>query len=441
MGDPPPRRAPAAAPVRAARHRSAASLAASCSCRATASTPRTAAASRRILADAPPARRASTTRRACPSPCSCACTTWSTSSRACVPDFDAREIETLLVAATRSWADDLEEALLEETARSDGGELFQRYGDAFPAAYRADWVAALGARRHRARSRSCPRPTTSRISLYRPLEAPAADAAREAVPRRAGRWRCPTCCRCSRTWASRSPTSAPTRSPRAAATASGSTTSASPTPAAGTSTPTGSARASRTRSCAPGAARSRTTATTGSCCGAALTWREITVLRAIGKYLRQARDHLQRPYVEQALVAHPEVARLLVALFQARFDPTPRRDRADAERARRADRRGDRRGREPRPGPHPAQLPRGDPGDAAHELLPDGAPTAAASPTCRSSSTRRQLALAAPAAPAVRDLRLLAAHRGRAPARRQGGARRASAGRTGARTSAPRCSA
>ena len=63
--------------------------------------------------------------------------------------------------------------------------------------------------------------------------------------------------------------------------------------------------------------------------GAALTWREITVLRAIGKYLRQARITYSDSYVEQALVAQPEIARLLVALFQARFDPR-RTDRADA---------------------------------------------------------------------------------------------------------------
>ena len=62
----------------------------------------------------------------------------------------------------------------------------------------------------------------------------------------------------------------------------------------------------------------------------ALTWREITVLRAIGKYLRQARITFSDRYVGQALVAHPEIARLMVALFQARFDPR-RTDREDAD--------------------------------------------------------------------------------------------------------------
>ena len=62
--------------------------------------------------------------------------------------------------------------------------------------------------------------------------------------------------------------------------------------------------------------------------GGALTWREITVLRAIGKYLRQAGITFSDRYVEQALVAHPEIARLLVTLFHARFDPR-RADRAE----------------------------------------------------------------------------------------------------------------
>ena len=44
-------------------------------------------------------------------------------------------------AATRSWADDLEEALVEEHGEERGTALFRRYGDAFPPAYRADWVA------------------------------------------------------------------------------------------------------------------------------------------------------------------------------------------------------------------------------------------------------------------------------------------------------------
>ncbi len=64
---------------------------------------------------------------------------------------------------------------------------------------------------------------------------------------------------------------------------------------------------------------------------AQLTWREITVLRAIARYLRQAGTTFSDTYVEQAVVAHPQVARLLVNLFHARFDPE-HADEAGADR-------------------------------------------------------------------------------------------------------------
>src|SRR5215212_3826516 len=65
--------------------------------------------------------------------------------------------------------------------------------------------------------------------------------------------------------------------------------------------------------------------------GAGLTWREATVLRAIGRYLRQAGTTFSDRYTEQALVNHPRVARLLLDLVLARFDPGAT-DAAEAKR-------------------------------------------------------------------------------------------------------------
>jgi glutamate dehydrogenase len=55
--------------------------------------------------------------------------------------------------------------------------------------------------------------------------------------------------------------------------------------------------------------------------GAALTGREIMVLRAVARYLRQAGIAYSDTYMERTLLAHPDIARLLVKLFLARFDP------------------------------------------------------------------------------------------------------------------------
>ena len=55
---------------------------------------------------------------------------------------------------------------------------------------------------------------------------------------------------------------------------------------------------------------------------AGLTYRDVTVVRAYGKYLRQIGFGFSQPYIEDTLAAHPRLVADLVALFDARFDPT-----------------------------------------------------------------------------------------------------------------------
>ncbi len=54
---------------------------------------------------------------------------------------------------------------------------------------------------------------------------------------------------------------------------------------------------------------------------AGLTWREVVVLRAYTKYLRQTGASYSQEYVERCLLNHVEITRMLVELFAARFDP------------------------------------------------------------------------------------------------------------------------
>ncbi|MGA8117827.1 MAG: NAD-glutamate dehydrogenase [Actinocatenispora sp.] len=54
---------------------------------------------------------------------------------------------------------------------------------------------------------------------------------------------------------------------------------------------------------------------------AGLTWRQIVVLRAYAKYLRQAGTVFSQDYMEDTFLAYPGIATLLVALFETRFDP------------------------------------------------------------------------------------------------------------------------
>ena len=67
---------------------------------------------------------------------------------------------------------------------------------------------------------------------------------------------------------------------------------------------------------------------------AALSWRDVIVLRAAAKYLRQAGIAFSQDYIEQALARNAHIAALLVALFRALHDPqeTDHKSSADALR-------------------------------------------------------------------------------------------------------------
>src|SRR3954447_7624127 len=73
---------------------------------------------------------------------------------------------------------------------------------------------------------------------------------------------------------------------------------------------------------------------------AGLTWRQVVVLRAYAKYQRQAGSAFSQRYLESTFIAYPEIARLLVSLFETRF--SPRLEMVDAERSRFAEELSDR---------------------------------------------------------------------------------------------------
>ena len=61
--------------------------------------------------------------------------------------------------------------------------------------------------------------------------------------------------------------------------------------------------------------------------GAGLTWRQATLLRAYAKYMRQGGTPFAQDYIEEALKSNVEITRMLVELFETRFDPTLRGER------------------------------------------------------------------------------------------------------------------
>ncbi|NUS39067.1 MAG: NAD-glutamate dehydrogenase [Lysobacter sp.] len=70
---------------------------------------------------------------------------------------------------------------------------------------------------------------------------------------------------------------------------------------------------------------------------AGLTWRQVAMLRAYCKYLLQVGVPFSQTYVEATLARYPLMARLLVELFEARFDPaTGSESKAEIQQGREA---------------------------------------------------------------------------------------------------------
>jgi glutamate dehydrogenase len=245
------------------------------------------------------------------------------------PEWDAHEIETMLVAATRSWGDDLEAALIQDYGEERGNALHRRYGDAFPTAYRADWVARSAVFDiDRVDGLSDQGDLT--LSVYRPLEAPVggvrAKLFRSGAPLALSDM-LPVFENMGVKVADERPYEVTPRDRRPVWIYDFGLT----TPSEDDLETDESRDAFQQAFISAWRGDVENDGYNRLLLAAQLGWREITVLRAIAKYLRQAGTTFSDLYVERALVAHPEVARLLVELFHTRFEPA----RADADAAER----------------------------------------------------------------------------------------------------------
>jgi len=88
-----------------------------------------------------------------------------------VPDVDTTELEAVLVEATRSWRDHLQSALTDAKGEAQGLELLQRYGEAFPVAYRERFPAQVAVF-DIDRIEQALQGQTVALNLYRPIESP-----------------------------------------------------------------------------------------------------------------------------------------------------------------------------------------------------------------------------------------------------------------------------
>jgi glutamate dehydrogenase len=238
--------------------------------------------------------------------------------RGVVIQRDAAEIEARLVEVTTSWPEDLRRALVDELGEEEGEALYERYRDAFPAGYRDDWVAGAAVADIR-RAEAVEREGGLAMVPYRPLESTS------------GSVRC-------KLFSAGAPILLSDALP-IFENMGARITDERPYEI----TPRGAAPVwlydfgfvlERPLAIEADEVRERfQEAFIGVWRGhyendqlnrlvldAGLTARDVTILRAIGRYLRQGAPTLGESSRQRALTGYPEIAELFVGLFRARFE-------------------------------------------------------------------------------------------------------------------------
>ena len=242
-------------------------------------------------------------------------------------DFDVPSLEARLTEATRTWSDDLHDVLIEQLGEDRGADLYRRYGDAFPSAYQDDFTPQAAVADIQRLERLDPAGDLD-MSLYLPLESSAGHLAFKLL--RSGQ---PVLLSDVLPLLENMGARVTDERPFEILPSAG-----EPVWIYDFGLDYGEdveLQADRVRQIfqdAFAAAWRGTLENDGFnrlVLGAELGWREVALLRAVAKYLRQAGSTFSQAYMEQTLAANPAVARLLVELFHVRFAPA-RGDGTDA---------------------------------------------------------------------------------------------------------------
>ena len=247
-----------------------------------------------------------------------------------VGDIDVEELERRVAAVARSWEDDLATVIGERWPHRDAAELVRRYGTAFPEAYKADFapdvaVADLRVLEHLAASGE-----EIATELYEPADDSAGELRlkvfRNGAPVSLSKV-LPLLERMGVEVVDERPyqVSCDGEHPRSFWIYDFGLRCRRP----GDVEPARFKRLFTDTFTALWHGRIENDGFNALVTAAGLTWEQAEVLRAYAKYLRQASGTFSQDYIERVLLGNVRVARLLVRLFEARFDP--RRDQARQE--------------------------------------------------------------------------------------------------------------
>ncbi|RKS72591.1 glutamate dehydrogenase [Motilibacter peucedani] len=248
-----------------------------------------------------------------------------------VPEVDVVELEGRLAAAVRTWGDELAEALADALPGPCGDELLARYADAFPEAYKEDFDAITAVQDLRRLESLSDESTRGLVTAVSPGSG---GLRRFTVYRRSPvsiSRVLPLLARMGVEVVDERPYQlSPADGGSAWIYALGVRYPSDPAP----DVPEGEAlRLFQDAFAAAWHGEADSDGFDELVVSAGLSWRQVLVVRACARWLRQASAGFAAfspAYLERALVRNAQVARLLVQLFEARFDPARETGRSEA---------------------------------------------------------------------------------------------------------------
>ncbi len=256
-----------------------------------------------------------------------------------MPEVDTRELEQKIVQATRRWQDDLAQALHDSRGEEHGNRLLRRYGDSFPAGYREDYAARTAVRDIELMEHARQHVSGLAMNLYRPIEA--SPGAFRFKVYRAGE---PIALSLSLPMLEHLGVRVDEERPYLIEPDGCAPVWIHDFGLEIAADPDGKPLDIDIEKIKPLFEDAFARAWNGEIenddfnrlvLRAGLAARDVTILRAYAKYLRQVGSTFSNAYIERALTANPAIASMLVSLFIARFDPaTATADNNENARAR-----------------------------------------------------------------------------------------------------------
>ena len=245
-----------------------------------------------------------------------------------MPGYDADEIEARLVAATRLWIDGLRDACVERWGEARGMTLYNRYRDAFPPAYHDDFNAQTAAS-DIAKIEALSDDTALAMNLYNRIDAPEGE-----IHFKVYHPGVPVPLSDILPMLENMGLKVIEESPYRVAPDDGGESywihDFVMTSRLGTEV-----EVARVKTLFQDAfakiwlGQVEDDGFNALVLGAGLTWREVTVLRAYCKFLRQIGVTFSQAYMQETLGENSALARMLIELFMARLDPAHDDDRED----------------------------------------------------------------------------------------------------------------